>query len=312
MGVHIKDVEILETGEPFLVNGANFAKVVKGFRKGPIKLQADEDNLYISQNRSRFTLPIDRRSVDRFFFFDSQDELKQVELPANNFLNGLKSISMAIDQNIGKYEFRAGLLEIDGNQINLVGTDSRRLMNYTFSSNIDDEVSLLIPKTSILEILKIFDSDFQVLYSNEFLVIKSENESDRIFYFTRLIDGRYVDWRKVIPTDFESSFVFETSEFLDGLRAVLVVNREVRVRFSENAFLLSTSDESGAKVESEVALIKTESFDNSLEDIWVDGKFIQDFLNIASDKVRFHISRGVLLFEDMEQPMKYITMVLDI
>src|SRR5690606_9477941 len=89
------------------------------------------------------------------------------------------------------------------NKLYVVATDSYRLAEKEVAS-IKEDTTLLIPASSIQDLLRIIsDSEDEVkVTSDEQQVLFKVGDAE---ITTRLIDGKYPDYKKLIPTKFKTS-----------------------------------------------------------------------------------------------------------
>lgn len=99
---------------------------------------------------------------------------------------------------------------VDG-ELFIVATDSYRLAEKTIMS-ITEKIDLLIPVSSMLDLLRIIEDDNEniTVTHDEQQVLFKVGDTELV---TRLIDGKYPDYKKLIPKTFTSDAVVKKSEF---------------------------------------------------------------------------------------------------
>ncbi len=76
----------------------------------------------------------------------------------------------------------------------MLGPDTRRLSIYKVKGGADEKISLIVPRKSTMEILKLFkDETFDTLCDETDIILKREG----ILLFSRLINGDYPDYNRV-------------------------------------------------------------------------------------------------------------------
>lgn len=198
--IQIENVDIEEEGS-ITANGKRLLDIIRILKDEEIILERQKDNLNIKQNKSRFKLPI--FNPNNFPTFPNIENKSQITLNSINLIKGLKYISPSIDNNNPKFELNGALLNIQENITELVGTDTRRLAVASIKNRSKDEISIIIPKKAIMEIQKLFIDQIEIYYDETNLIIVNNN----YFFFTRLINGNYPDYQRIIPKDIKYSIL---------------------------------------------------------------------------------------------------------
>jgi DNA polymerase-3 subunit beta len=112
---------------------------------------------------------------------------------------------------------------IDG-KLCVTATDSYRLAEKTLGNN-KETISLLIPATAMQDLLRILgdgDEPVRITHNDQQVLF----EVGDVELITRLVDGKYPDYRKLIPADFTSSVVLKRSEFINVTKVSSLFARE--------------------------------------------------------------------------------------
>lgn len=116
---------------------------------------------------------------------------------------------------------------IDGSEIQLVATDGYRLAwsRDSFRGDTSQRVEAIVPARAYAEVARLIptgECEVEVLVSKSqvrFIVGETCVQS-------RLIEGQYPNWERVIPASHTRSLVIPVGEFRDAARRVAVVARE--------------------------------------------------------------------------------------
>lgn len=267
---NIKEVNIQVEGIS-CVNGNLLLNILKGLKDGEIILEIMNNFLFIRQNRSKFKLPLS--NPENFPSFENIDNKKSFNINSLNFARSLKKIFPTIDVNNPQYSLNGALIDIKENYINLVGTDTKRLGLYRINLNQNLENNqIIILKKAINEIQKLFFEDVQIYYDENILIAKNENFE----FFTKLINKKFPNYEKVIPTEFSQSIMLPRDKFLDGMKTIGIICDKMQITIKPNSILFESISENNSEAKTEI------DFENNLnEDIIlrVTNKFIFDFLN---------------------------------
>ena len=150
-------------------------------------------------------------------------------------------------------------MQTDGNQVKLIATDGHRL---AFAS-ADVEATLpkaevILPRKTILELYKLLqDSDDAI--NIEVLANQVRFSFGSTVIISKVVDGKFPDYNRVIPLDNDKIFLIERLTFLHALqRAAILANEKFRgVRLvlapGKMSILCTNSEQEEAEEELEIA-----------------------------------------------------------
>jgi DNA polymerase III subunit beta len=151
-----------------------------------------------------------------------------IALQSSNFSQGLEKTLFCISTNESRPELTGALLAYSDEHLFLTATDSFRLAEWgmvplpgTEASCVKyfqkDHVSVIIPLYTLQELARVISPQtktFQIaLHENQiFFVI------DGVRIVSRLINGRFPEYRQIIPQQFSNEILLEKDEFQRALR----------------------------------------------------------------------------------------------
>jgi DNA polymerase-3 subunit beta len=259
---------IIEEEGSFTANGKNLLEYIR-MLQDEITLEVIENDLIIKQNRTKYKLPTFNPS--NFPTFPIIEDKPQISLDSINLIQGFKKISSAIDNNNPKFELNGALLDIKNSSTMLVGTDTRRLAISTMESENSFEFSLIIPKKAILEIQKLFMNKIDIFYDDTNLIIQNNN----YYFFSRLINGNYPDYQRIIPSENKISIKLPKKEMIESIKKVTPVSQEIKLTFSANEIMFEalTADNKEAKDQLDLDTGLTTEFALN-----VNSRYLLDFI----------------------------------
>lgn len=283
------------------VNGNNFIGIIKRLKNENIILEYTNNNLIIKQNKSTFKLPT--YDANEFPVLNRSENLKELEISTINFINSIKKITPAIDNNNPKFELNGALLDIKSQKINFVSTDTRRLALSYLENITNEETQLIIPKKAIIEIQKLFLDNAKISYDDTNLVISNEQTK----FFTKLINGKFPDYERIIPSSLKYSFPLPKNILVESIKLVTSLFSNIKITFNPNYIIFESLDEdSEAKTQIDIEInIPHEFF------LAVNAKYLLDFLSSSNNekiKVGFNESNLPFYLEDD----KFYTIVMPI
>lgn len=149
--------------------------------------------------------------------------------PAQDLKNALSRILFCVSSNNARLELTGAHIFFYKDQIHLAATDSFRLAEeiipFTgyasgYSGFFSENPSLIIPGNTLQEIMRVITPE-----SSEVKIALEENqlffEIDGVQIVSRIINGKYPDYKQIIPKEFSFRAVLEKEAFQ---RAVKIAN----------------------------------------------------------------------------------------
>ena len=274
MSYKSQNVNIVDEGIA-TANGKKLLDIIKSLKDGEVILETIQNHLYIKQNNSKYRLPMQK--ADDFPDFPTIENKKRFNINAANLSKSLKKITNSIENTNSKIELTGALIDIKNNSINLVGTDTKRLSVYTLDIESQSEpFSIIIPKKAIVEIQKIFYENIEIYYDENIFIAISQNFE----FFTKLINGRYPDYERVIPKESKININLNREKMIEGIKTISMLSEIIKITINkENITFESINNDN-----SEAKTIIEQNFD--IEDniiLGVKNRFILDFLSSIED-----------------------------
>jgi len=251
-------------------NGKKLLDIVRILKEGDIILETVEETLHIKQEHSKFKLPM--FDTEEFPTFPEVDNLPSIALDSMQLIQMFKKISPAIDTNNPKYELNGALLNIKENEIDVVGTDTRRLAIGKIPNESGTTLSMIIPKKAILEIQKLFFDKIGIHYDETNLIITSPG----YYFFTRLINGKYPDYERIIPKSVKHSLTLPKNKIIEAIRQITTISQEIKLTFETQAIVFKSLGEENAEAVTEVDIA------TGMEEkfvLAVNSRYLLDFLS---------------------------------
>ncbi len=260
---------VVESGE-ITVNGKKLLDIIKNLKNDEIIVEKSEDNIIIKQSNSKFKLPSFNSS--EFPEFPNYEEKPKIDIDSTKLIQAIKKITPSIDTNNPKYELNGALIDIKDGYINVVSTDTRRLGVNTIYSGNNQPLSIIIPKKAIIEIQKLFSDSVEIYYDEINLIIKSSNYQ----FFTKLINGKFPDYQRIIPKDSKYTFELQKDRVLDAIRLINAVSNEIKITFEQNRIIFESLNSESSEANTEIEFNYNEYINLSLA---LNSKYLKDFLS---------------------------------
>jgi len=163
-----------------------------------LDFEVDTEKAKVKAGKSRFTLAT--LPVDEFPLVDALTDATEVSLPQKQLGLAIKRTAFAMAQQDVRYYLNGLLLQIAEKQLCCVSTDGHRLALHKTDVDVEtpEAISAIIPRKAINELSRLMDdtdTDITLHMTSNHLQVKLGG----LQLTTKLIDGRFPDYEKVIP-----------------------------------------------------------------------------------------------------------------
>ena len=281
-------------------NGKKILDIVRILSDGDVSISAEGDEVFIRQNRSSYKLP--SFNAAEYPGFPSSEGLPRINLDSSKLMTAFKKVNPAIATNNPKFELNGALLDIRMNVINVVATDTRRLALFKIENESARTLSLIIPKKAIQEIQKLFFNELELFYDDTNLIIQSEG----YYFFTRVINGKYPDYERIIPRELRHTFTLPRDKMIDAIRQVNIITSEITMTFDNGQILFESL--SNENMEAKTVLECGISMSEPVK-VAVNSRYLIDFLtNIDSGEFNVGLNEPNTPFQMKSENFSSIVM----
>ncbi len=228
-------------------------------------------------------------SAEEFPEIPQFPEVNEIKIHGKEFLHALQKVIFSCSRDDSRPVLSAIYMSLEDQSLTIVAADGFRLAEKTITlpEAIQTPLSLLIPYKSLLELLRITPTDEESIsiYLNQNQVLFKTTTNS---LFTRLIEGKFPDYKSIIPSDDPSATIgtINLEEFEKAIRTNYLFAKDdsdaIKLEFvvDKSAIIVSASTsqlgESNTTVE---ATIKGKS-----EVISFNAKYLLDVLPTISQK----------------------------
>ena len=270
--------------------------------RAEVELEQADARLTIRSGRFRSTLSTlpaeDFPSVDK-----TAPEIA-IRLDARALKRLLDRTGFAMAQQDVRYFLNGMLIELGGGHVRAVATDGHRLaMSNLVSEQAAEGVKqVIVPRKGVVELQRLLnevDGEVDLTVGSNHLCAESPDYS----LTTKLVDGRFPDYQRVIPRNGDKVILADRQELRQALNRTAILSNEkfrgIRVNLSAGQLQLTANNPEQEEAEEIV------SVDYSGDDLEVGFNvgYIQDVLAVVdSDKVRItmHDANSSALMEEPE------------
>ena len=239
--------EAIDFSEDITIPGRKLFDIGKGLPdEALIEIEKkDEGKLQIESKKSKFTLSaLDAKT---FPMMENQDENSmEFTLDSSDLKEVFGKTAFAMAQQDVRYYLNGLFIKISNKELYGVATDGHRLAKAgsSLKSETEGEVSVIIPRKGVIEIDKQIDEEkkLKITASKNHMQV----DSGDAMAITKLIDGKFPDYEKVIPKDASKLITVDCKTFKEALTRVSILSndrfRGVRLHFQNGEIKVSANN----------------------------------------------------------------------
>ncbi len=287
------DAEVTDIGQCVLP-ARLFGDIIRRLPEGLVTVVVDE-NYKVSIRSGYASFTISAENADDYPELPDVGDGKSIQIPQKAMKELINGTIFAVSENQGRPIHTGVKFEVDGELVSAVAVDGFRLARRTYHCENDTgrKLSFVVPAQSLKEVEKILqddDADVAFTLGNKHILFQIGNAT----IICRLLDGEFLDWRRVVPFDCPIKLVIHVSDFASSIERVgLVVSEKykspVRCQFSNQELLLKTNTTIGV-AEDKCSL----AGDGKDLEIGFNVRYIADALRvIPSEEVCLELTNGL-------------------
>lgn len=241
------ELEHSEGNQDTTVNAKKLLDILKALPDDKdVGLNLKDNKFTITSGKSKFnlqTLPAnDFPEMAKAGEFTHQIVLKQKQ-----FKDLLNKVQYAMAVQDIRYYLNGLLLIIDKDQLSVVATDGHRLAYASMKNDtgIDGKKDMILPRKTVLELQRLLQDN-----ENDIQIEMSANQIrftfNQIELTSKLVEGKFPDYQRVIPTDYEQKITLSRQLLQQSLQRVAILSNEkfkgVRCLIESNTIKISSTN----------------------------------------------------------------------
>jgi DNA polymerase-3 subunit beta len=260
-----------------------FSEFVAQLPTGKVDLHLDDDTLVTKIDH--FQSQIKGLSADEFPLIPKIKEKALFKVKAGDLKAAINMVSFAAALDEARPVLSGIYFKVEKGKLTLVSTDGYRLTEKSLKIETKDDVKkdAIIPARSLTEFSRILDDpekEVQVYLDDTQVML----ETDEVEFTSRLVEGKFPDYKEIIPSGFETKAVAPIAEFTKIIKVAALFAREsagsVTLEVKQKGFIEANSassqfGDSNASCEASV--------EGKDADIVFNSKYLIDVLNNLSD-----------------------------
>jgi DNA polymerase-3 subunit beta len=254
-------IENVNVDEDFVttIPGRKAFEIIKSLGEQDIEIIVSDSSLKITSSNSSFKLKT--LSSNEFPLFDATGTDTTFSLKQNEIKTLFNKTQFAMAQQDVRFYLNGLLLELSPNNLVSVGTDGHRLAKSKVSierSKIN-ESSYILPRKAVQEIQRIINEqgELKIAFSDNRAVF----EIGATTLVTKLIDGSFPDYTRVIPEETTINILLDVVKIKPALQRVSILANEkfkgVRVDLDDDVLNVSSENPEQEQATEAIPIDKT-------------------------------------------------------
>ena len=292
-----------------------FGDIIRRLPEGPVTVVVDES--YKVAIRSGYaSFSISAESADDYPDLPDVNDGRPIQIPQNKLKELISGTIFAVSENQGRPIHTGVKFEVTHSSITAIAVDGFRLARRTYHTKEDTqrELSFVVPAPGLKEVEKILtDSEDMASFTLGPKHILFQIGSATLV--CRLLEGEFLDWQKVVPTNCPIRLVAHVSDLASSVdRVGLIVSEKykspVRCIFGHQELLMRTNTTIGA-AEDRCSF----AGDGQELEIGFNVRYLADALRaIPSEEVTLELTNGLspIVLTPAEEGYDFAYMVLPV
>ena len=308
------EAEVSDPGECILP-AKLFGDIVRRLPEGPVTVVVD-DTFKVSIRAGYASFTISAESAEDYPELPDVNTGRAIHIPQNELKDLISGTLFAVSENQGRPIHTGVKFEVSDSSITAIAVDGFRLARRTFhpEEGTGRELSFVVPAAGLKEVEKILvDSEDEAAFTLGPKHILFQIGTATLV--CRLLEGEFLDWRRVVPTNCPIKLVANVSDLASSVERVgLIVSEKykspVRCIFGHQELLMRTSTTIGA-AEDRCTL----AGDGKELEIGFNVRYLADALRvIPSEEVTLELTNGLspIVLTPVDDKYDFAYMVLPV
>jgi DNA polymerase-3 subunit beta len=302
--------EVSEAGSA-TVPARKFLDIVRSLPdETPLEVTNADGRVQVTAGRGRFNLA--GLPADDFPRLELGEQHQQVALPQGALKALLERTSFAMARDDVRYYLNGILLEWTGANLRAVATDGHRLaLMDREAAEAPEEIRVILPRKGVQELERLLD-DTDDPVSVAFTANHVRFELPGVTFTSKLIEGRFPDYRRVIPEANGFQLKADRKQLQQALRRIAILsNRKthgIRLGVSEGLLELSAENPDQEQAAEEVPV----SYAGDAIEVGFNVEYLQQAVGaVPTEEVVLYLwdaQSSCLIVPPEDATLKYVIM----
>jgi DNA polymerase-3 subunit beta len=285
--------------------------IVRNLPEGAL-IQIVEENanrVLVLSGRSKFSLSI--LEASSFPIMNEDTSRAMFKLSFSQLNSSIKRVQFAMANNDVRYFLNGMLWEVNNDRFKVVTTDGHRMASseVIIENTYLDAVQIIVPRKAVLELQRTLsspdDAEIEIqIGKNYFRVMLPE-----LRYTSKLIEGRFPDYTRVIPPNNTKLLVANRLELKQSLIRTAILSNEtyrgVRLELQNNELLLSANNPEHEEAQDQIEV----TYNDQPMEIGFNINYLLDIVNVLeAEDIDFYFDtpQMSLLVKDNQSRSIYV------
>ncbi|GAA5231492.1 DNA polymerase III subunit beta [Verticiella sediminum] len=281
-----------------------------------VSLSHASNKLTVTAGRSRFALQT--LSAAEFPTVAQPETWSaSLSLPQKALRQLLNMVHFAMAVQDIRYYLNGMLLVFESNMASAVATDGHRLAFHAVSTGtvLAERQEVIIPRKTVLELLRLLEDTDEPVHvdvaGNQIRFRFGDIE-----FISKLVEGKFPDYKRVIPSGYAKEFDVEREHLLRTLQRIAIMTTDkfkgVRLQLADNVLRISANNAEQEEAQEELEIL----YNFDALDVGFNVSYLLDVLgNLKTDRVTWAMgdaNSSALITVPEDQNFKYVVMPMRI
>jgi DNA polymerase-3 subunit beta len=276
-------VSVVERGN-VLVKSDTLLGILNSVPDGEIEFENIDLKMVIKPAFKKVKFRLKTLYTDQFPEFESSNSGVNFEMTLDDFKSMIKQTIFSVSDDQTRYFMNGVFFEKQDNKFIMVATDGRRMAyaEKEMPDGVSDFEGIIIPDKILNLVLKHSSNEGNISISIKDNMIFINFGS--LYFSSKLIEGQFPNYRRVIPENFLHKFVVNRKEILDAFKRVALLiekkNKRVTFKLSNQSLSVITDETDTGMAEEEVEC----KYDGDETEIAFNYEYIEDPFKIMTEE----------------------------
>lgn len=220
----------IQTEGSVAVNAKVFYEIIRKLPSEEVHISVD-DKYMMNIRCGKAIFDISAKSTEEFPYLPAIVKDKKITVSQFTLKEVIRQTVFSISDNENTKVMTGELFEIKGNQLKVVSLDGHRIsIRKVDLKESYDDVSVIIPGKTLIEISKILNGDIEdevnIFFTEKHALFEFENT----ILLSRLIEGEYYKIDKMLSSDYDTKLTVNKKDMLECIDRTTLLIRESEKR----------------------------------------------------------------------------------
>ena len=296
----------------------------------------ENERCLLTSGKSRFTLGT--LPSEDYPSLGNPENITPLTISRNRLIDLIHKTQFAMAIQDVRYYLTGMLFDVSQQQLTTVATDGHRLAlaRSVIDVSADLNMQAILPRKAVIELERLAselgkmlgeqDNQVTLSFGREFLQVSlpfgdidsagQVNQNLMVTFTARLIDGKFPDYRRVMPSNTDKLALFNQEKMTDVLRRVAILSNEksrgVVFNFASDGMVEVRAN--NAEQDEAVEMIQAKYQGEPME-LSFNAAYLQDVLGVIQGDLQMHMSQSnasVLVNQLNDEFHQYVIMPMRI